>query len=393
VTIYCENQQSIARRINRDCALSNWQDWRWQIKHSIQSIDSFESLLDIRFPPDERRELALTLRKFPLSITPYYLSLIDTDDYRNCPVFRQAFPSPAELNIGNCDLSDPLAEDQDSPAPGITHRYPDRVLFHVSNVCSMYCRHCTRKRKVGDDGHIPGREELEQGLAYIRATPQVRDVILSGGDPLLLADEKLDGILKALRAIPHVEIIRIGSRVPVVLPQRITPALVRVLRKYHPLFLNTHFNHPDEITEQAAKACARLADAGIPLGNQSVLLRGVNDDPAVMKRLMQKLLAIRVRPYYLYQADMVQGTNHFRTSVEEGLEIIRALRGHSSGLGVPAYVIDAPGGGGKIPLLPDYLQSLGEEVVLMNYLGETYRYANVAPEVPEERRRVANEQG
>jgi lysine 2,3-aminomutase len=190
-----------------------------------------------------------------------------------------------------------------------------------------------------------------------------------------------------------VEIIRIGSRVPVVLPQRITPALVRVLRKYHPLYLNTHFNHPDEITEQAAKACARLADAGIPLGNQSVLLRGVNDDPAVMKRLMQKLLAIRVRPYYLYQADMVQGTNHFRTSVEEGLEIIRALRGHSSGLGVPAYVIDAPGGGGKIPLLPDYLQSLGEEVVLKNYLGETYRYANVAPEVPEERRRAANEQG
>ena len=220
------------------------------------------------------------------------------------------------------------------------------------------------------------RETIEDGLAYIRSRPEIRDVILSGGDPLLLADERLDWILKELRSIPTVEIVRIGTRIPVVLPQRITPALVRTLRRYHPLYINTHFNHPDEITESSARACSRLADAGIPLGNQTVLLRGVNDDPAVMKRLMQKLLTIRVKPYYIYQADMVKGTDHFRTTVEEGLEIIRALRGHTSGMGVPAFVIDAPGGGGKIPLLPDYLQSLGEQVLLKNYLGESYTYAN-----------------
>ncbi|MDO3378575.1 KamA family radical SAM protein [Geoalkalibacter halelectricus] len=327
--------------------------------------------------------------EYPMRINPYYLSLIKEV---NDSIWRQAVPAAEELQDGVCP-ADPLEEENQSPVPNLVHRYPDRVLFLVCSECAMYCRFCTRKRKVGGENMQITRETIEGGLDYIRNHAEIRDVILSGGDPLLLADEKLDGILKALRAIPHVEIIRIGSRVPVVLPQRITPALVRVLRKYHPLYLNTHFNHPDEITEQAVKACARLADAGIPLGNQSVLLRGVNDDPAVMKRLMQKLLTIRVRPYYLYQADMVRGTNHFRTSVEEGLEIIRALRGHSSGLGVPAYVIDAPGGGGKIPLLPDYLQSLGEEVVLKNYLGDTYRYANVAPEVPEERRRVVNAQG
>uniref|UniRef100_UPI00272E56AA KamA family radical SAM protein n=1 Tax=Geoalkalibacter sp. TaxID=3041440 RepID=UPI00272E56AA len=296
MTIYCENQQSIARRINRDCALSNWQDWRWQIKHSIQSIDSFENLLDIRFPSDERRELALTLRKFPLSITPYYLSLIDTDDYRNCPVFRQAFPSPAELHIGNCDLSDPLAEDQDSPAPGITHRYPDRVLFHVSNVCSMYCRHCTRKRKVGDQDSIPGRAELEIGIAYIRKHPEVRDVLLSGGDPLMLSDTYLDWILGEIRAIKHVEVIRIGTRMPVVLPYRITDDLVAMLKRHQPLWLNTHFNHPREITTSSKTAIRKLADAGIPLGNQTVLLAGVNDCPRVIKALNHKLTANRVRP-------------------------------------------------------------------------------------------------
>jgi lysine 2,3-aminomutase len=251
----------------------------------------------------------------------------------------------------------------------------------------MYCRFCTRKRKVGGEHMAITGETITRGIDYIRTHPEIRDVILSGGDPLLLGDEKLDGILTALRAIPHVEIIRIGSRIPVVLPQRITLGLIRVLRKHHPLYLNTHFNHPDEITETAAKACARLADAGIPLGNQTVLLRGVNDDPAVMKRLMQKLLAIRVRPYYLYQADLVQGTDHFRTTVAEGLEIVRALRGHTSGLGVPAFVIDAPGGGGKIPLLPDYLQEMGEEEVrLKNYRGDLYSYRNAAPKAPAEER-------
>ena len=317
--------------------------------------------------------------QYPMRVNPYYLTLIKSVDD---PIWRQAVPSVQELQASVCQ-ADPLEEENQSPVPNLVHRYPDRALFLVCSECAMYCRFCTRKRKVGGEHMLVNRETIEQGLAYLRAHPAIRDVIVSGGDPLLLADEKLDWLLKELRSIPHIEIIRIGSRVPVVLPQRITMGLLRVLRKYPPIYLNTHFNHPDEITDLAARACARLADAGIPLGNQTVLLRGVNDDPLVMKRLMQKLLAIRVRPYYLYQADMVQGTDHFRTSVEEGIEIIRALRGHTSGLGVPAYVIDAPGGGGKIPILPDYLQSIGEEVVLKNYLGETYRYANVPAVEPQ----------
>lgn len=327
---------------------------------------------------------------YPMRVNPYYQSLIKSVDD---PIWRQAVPSVQELQASVC-FADPLEEENQSPVPNLVHRYPDRALFLVCSECAMYCRFCTRKRKVGGENMQVTRETIEGGLAYLRDHSEIRDVIVSGGDPLLLSDEKLDWILRELRAIPHLEIIRIGSRVPVVLPQRITMGLLRVLRKYPPIYLNTHFNHPDEITEISAKACARLADAGIPLGNQTVLLRGVNDDPLVMRRLMQKLLAIRVRPYYLYQADMVQGTDHFRTSVEEGIEIVRALRGHTSGLGVPAYVIDAPGGGGKIPILPDYLQSLGDEVVLKNYLGETFRYANVAPAVPAERRlKVANAGG
>jgi lysine 2,3-aminomutase len=281
--------------------------------------------------------------------------------------------------------ADPLEEENQSPVPNLIHRYPDRALFLVCSECAMYCRFCTRKRKVGGENMVINRDTLAEGLRYIRNHPEIRDVILSGGDPLLLVDERLEEILKELRAIPSVEIIRIGTRTPVVLPQRITPALVRMLRRFHPLFINTHFNHPAEITELAARACGRLADAGIPLGNQTVLLRGVNDGPETMKRLMQKLLAIRVRPYYIYQADMVQGTDHFRTTVEEGLQVIRGLRGHTSGMAVPAYVIDAPGGGGKIPLLPDYLQQLGDEVVLKNYLGETYRYRNALPAAESER--------
>ncbi len=314
-------------------------------------------------------------QRYPMRVNPYYLGLIQSV---GDPIWRQAVPDEEELRDSVC-LADPLEEENQSPVANLVHRYPDRVLFLVCSECAMYCRFCTRKRKVGGESMVVDRETIEAGIAYIRSRPEIRDVILSGGDPLLLSDERLDWILKELRAIPTVEIIRIGSRVPVVLPQRVTPALVRILRRYHPLYLNTHFNHPDEITELSAKACARLADVGIPLGNQTVLMRGVNDDPAVMKRLMQKLLAIRVKPYYIYQADMVEGTNHFRTSVEEGLEVIGALRGHTSGMGVPAYVIDAPGGGGKIPLLPGYLQSLGTEVVLKNYKGELYSYDNPAP--------------
>ena len=323
---------------------------------------------------------------YPMRVNPYYLGLIkEVGD----PIWRQAVPDEEELRDNVCP-EDPLEEENQSPVPNLVHRYPDRVLFLVCSECAMYCRFCTRKRKVGGEQMVISRDTIQQGLDYIRNNPQIRDVILSGGDPLLLSDERLDEILRELRAIPTVEIIRIGSRVPVVLPQRITTGLVRVLKKYHPLYLNTHFNHPDEITELAAKACQRLVDVGIPVGNQSVLLRGVNDDPAVMKRLIQRLLAIRVKPYYLYQADMVRGTNHFRTSVEEGLEIMHALRGHTSGLGVPAYVIDAPGGGGKIPLLPEYLQQLGECTTLKNYRGDIFQYQNPPVPVPVEQRQVVN---
>jgi lysine 2,3-aminomutase len=277
-----------------------------------------------------------------------------------------------------------LSEDEDSPVPSIIHRYPDRVLFLVSHLCASYCRFCTRKRKVGDPGKIHPRY-IEDGLEYIRGHREVRDVIISGGDPLMLGDRKLESILKLLREISHVEILRIGTRTPCFLPQRITPKLAAMLRKYHPLYMNVHFNHPDEITPESARALNLLADAGIPLGNQTVLLRGVNDDPAVMKALMHKLLTVRVRPYYIYQADYVKGTAHFRTTVEKGIEIMDSLRGWTSGLAVPYFVIDAPGGGGKIPILPSYIQSISDEqVVLRNYAGELFVYPQVK-EKPEKK--------
>lgn len=375
MAIYNEAQQNIARKINENSKISNWKDWHWQLRHSVESIDTFENLLDIRFPAEEREKLESTLQKFPLSVTPYYLSLIDVDDYQNCPVFKQAFPSPAELEIGCCDMSDPLAEDTDSPAAGITHRYPDRILFHISNVCSMYCRHCTRKRKVGDQDSIPGREQIQEGLDYIRNHPEVRDVLLSGGDPLMLNDDYLDWILTEVRKIEHVQIIRIGSRMPVVLPYRVTDELVEILRKHQPLWLNTHFNHPREITSSSKQAIRKLADGGIPLGNQTVLLAGVNDCPRIIKSLVHKLVHNRVRPYYLYQCDLSEGLTHFRTPVGKGIEIMESLIGHTSGFAVPTYVIDAPGGGGKIPLSPNYLISLStNKVVLRNYEGVITTY-------------------
>jgi lysine 2,3-aminomutase len=375
--IYSANQREIAERISTESvSLSNWKDWKWQLKNAVRTVERFENLLGIRLGPDERAKIELTLRKFPLSVTPYYLSLIDPDDFANDPVFKQAFPSPAELRIERHDMSDPLAEDKDSPTPGITHRYPDRVLFTVSNVCSMYCRHCTRKRKVGDVDSIPGREQIEAGLAYIRGNPVIRDVLLSGGDPLMLSDGQLDWILTELRKIEHVQIVRIGTRMPVVLPYRITDELVAMLRKHHPVWVNTHFNHPREITTSSKTALRLLADAGIPLGNQSVLLAGVNDCPRIMKSLVHKLVDNRVRPYYLYQCDLSEGLTHFRTPVGKGIEIMESLRGHTSGFAVPTYVVDAPGGGGKIPLTPNYLISIStNKVVLRNYEGviTTYR--------------------
>ncbi len=342
------------------------QTWQKLLKKSLTTAEEVAEVFGLNL-----ESVRAISAKFKIRINPYYLGLIKTKDD---PIYKQVVPDIRELESGVC-TDDPLAEDPDSPVPGIVHRYPDRVLFLVSHECASYCRFCTRKRMVGDIKKMNPRF-IEDGIEYIRSHPEIRDVIVSGGDPLLLADSRLDAILGALRAIPHVEIIRIGTRVPCFLPQRVTKNLVRVFKKYHPLYINVHFNHPDEITDEARRALGMLADAGIPLGCQTVLLKGVNDDPAVMRRLMQKLLAARVRPYYIYQADMISGTDHLRTRVEAGLEIIKeGLRGWTSGLAVPHFVIDSPGGGGKIPLLPSYIESITDkEVVLRNYEGKRHVY-------------------
>jgi lysine 2,3-aminomutase len=375
MTIYDEKEKGIAKKISPSARISNWKDWKWQLKHSIRDISTFERLTGIKFEESERELLEKTIAKFPLSMTPYYISLIDTEDYRNDPFFKQSFPSQSELIVDRYEMKDPLAEDKDSPVPGITHRYPDRVLFHISNICSMYCRHCTRKRKVGDVDSIPAKDEIMKGIEYIKNTPVVRDVLLSGGDPFMLSDDYLDWILTELRKIPHVEVIRIGTRMPVVLPYRITDGLVAVLKKHHPLWINTQFNHPRAITDSSKEALRKLADAGIPLGNQSVLLAGVNDCPRIMKKLVHKLVQNRVRPYYLYQCDLSEGLSHFRTPVGKGIEIMESLIGHTSGFAIPTYVIDAPGGGGKIPVMPTYLISWStNKVVLRNYEGVITTY-------------------
>ncbi len=368
--------RKIAERIQSDVSVSHWRNWRWQLKHTIQKVSSVERLLKITFKAKERALLEQTIKKFPLAVTPYYLSLIDRDDFRNDPIFKQAIPNHHELVIEHSDMKDPLAEDADSPVPGITHRYPDRVLFLISNICSMYCRHCTRKRKVGDVDFIPDREVIMQGIEYIRKTPVIRDVLLSGGDPLMLTDDYLDWILTELHSIDHVEVIRIGTRMPVVLPYRVTDDLVAVLKKHHPLWINTQFNHPRELTRSSREALRKLADAGLPLGNQSVLLAGINDCPRIIKKLVHKLVQNRVRPYYMYQCDLAEGLTHFRTPVGKGLDIIEGLIGHTSGFAVPTYVVDAPEGGGKIPIMPNYIISWStNRVVLRNYEGviTTYR--------------------
>lgn len=356
--------------------LDKWQDWKWQVSHTIKDIQVVEKILNVTFSEEERKNMEETVNKFPMSITPYYLSLVDRNDYKHDPVFKQAFPDKRELDIAPCDMEDPLAEERDSPAPGITHRYPDRVLFHVSNVCAMYCRHCTRKRKVGDVDGIPSKEDLKAGIAYIKNTPVVRDVLISGGDPFLLPDEMIDWILGELNKIEHVEVIRIGTRTPVVLPYRITDNLVEILKKHGVIWINTHFNHPKEITPASKMALKKLANAGIPLGNQSVLLADINDCPRIMKKLVHTLVQNRVRPYYIYQCDLSEGLEHFRTPVGKGIEIMENLRGHTSGFAVPTFVIDAPGGGGKIPVMPNYvLSSSTNKIILRNYEGviTTYR--------------------
>jgi len=373
--INIDKLSEIFKTIKRKVASSNWKDWKWQVKHVIRDIDTFEALTGIRFSDEEKQELLKTIEKFPVSITPYYLSLIETENYQNDPIFKQAFPNPKELIISKSDMLDPLAEDKDSPVKGITHRYPDRVLFHISNKCAMYCRHCTRKRKVGDIDFIPKKEDISEGINYIKENPVVRDVLLSGGDPFMLSDEYIEWILNKLKEIKHLEIIRIGTRTPVVLPYRITDKLVSILKKYHPIWINTHFNHPREITRDSIEALRKLADAGIPLGNQSVLLAGVNDCTHIMKKLVRKLLQNRVRPYYLYQCDLTVGLSHFRTPIGKGIEIMEGLRGHTSGLAIPTYVIDAPGGGGKIPVMPNYLVSWSaNKVILRNFEGVITTY-------------------
>lgn len=369
-----KKQQEILSEI-KGGSVSNWNDWKWQLKHCIKDLDTFESLLNVNLPEELRKQFPLIVEKFPMSITPYYLSLIDTENIQNDPIFKQTFPTIDELTVQKTDMADPLHEDKDSPVPGLMHRYPDRVLLMASNMCSMYCRHCTRKRRVGDRDTIPGKEEIMKGIEYIKNTPHIRDVLLSGGDPFLLSTEYLDWILTELKKVQHIEIIRIGTRTPVVLPYRITDELVEMLKKHHPLWINTHFNHPRELTISSKKALKKLADAGIPLGNQSVLLSGVNDCPRIMRSLVHKLVSNRVRPYYLYQCDLSEGLSHFRTPVGKGIEILESLIGHTSGFCVPTYVIDAPGGGGKIPVMPNYLISWStNKVILRNYEGVITTY-------------------
>ena len=349
-----------------------WNDWKWQVKNRIETLDQLKKYITLT--PEEEEGVKKTLSTLRMAITPYYLSLIDPEN-PNCPVRRQAIPTGAETYQSAADLLDPLHEDEDSPTPGLTHRYPDRVLMLITDMCSMYCRHCTRRRFAGQKDDESPADKIEKCIEYVERTPTVRDVLLSGGDALMVSDEKLEYIISRLRAIPHVEIIRIGSRTPVVCPQRITDDLVNMLKKYHPIWLNTHFNHPNEVTEESAAACAKLANAGIPLGNQSVLLRGVNDCVNVMKRLVHALVKMRVRPYYIYQCDLSMGLEHFRTPVSKGIEIIKGLRGHTSGYAVPTFVVDAPGGGGKTPVMPQYVisQSPGK-VVLRNFEGVITTY-------------------
>ena len=348
-----------------DVTDEQWNDWKWQVKHRIETLEGLKKCIELT--QEEEEGIRQSLSTLRMAITPYYLSLINLDN-PECPIRKQAIPTIAELHRAEGDLLDPLHEDEDAPVPGLTHRYPDRVLFLITDQCAMYCRHCTRRRFAGQhDSEIPS-ERIDKAIQYIADTPQVRDVLLSGGDALLVSDRYLESIIQRLRAIPHVEIIRIGTRTPVVCPQRITPELVDMLKKYHPIWLNMHFNHANEITPESRTACERLANAGIPLGNQSVLLRGVNDCPQIMKRLVYELVKMRIRPYYIYQCDLSMGLEHFRTPISKGIEIIENLRGHISGYAVPTFVVDAPGGGGKIPLMPTYLISESPyRVILRNF--------------------------
>jgi lysine 2,3-aminomutase len=355
-----------------DALDSEWNDWRWQSRHRFRTQEQIERVLTLS--DAEVEALARGGTMLPVGVSPYYMSLLDPLR-PDQPLRKTVIPSTAEFVRTTGEADDPLGEDGHSPVPGLVHRYEDRVLLLVLDFCSTYCRYCTRSRVVGHGEILPDQERLNAAFDYLRANPQIRDVLISGGDPLAMSDDKLDWVLANLRRIKHIEFVRIGTKMPAVLPQRITADLCRVLRRYHPLWMSLHFLHPDECTPEAERACCRLADAGVPLGSQTVLLKGVNDDVDTMKRLVHRLLMMRVRPYYLYQCDPISGSAHFRTSVTKGLEIIEGLRGHTTGYGVPTYVIDAPGGGGKIPLQPNYVAGRdGDDLLLRNYQGNVYRY-------------------
>lgn len=357
---------------------ANWNSWAWQMRNRVTTLAGLESRLVLT--EEERAGVILSGNKLALAITPHFFNLIHPTD-PDCPIRRQVVPRIEESWDNPEEMSDPCGEDSHMPVPGLVHRYPDRVLFLVTDRCAAYCRYCTRSRVVSGVGEQELHTEWEAAFRYLESHPEIRDVLLSGGDALLLSDGKLEALLKRLRGIPHIEFIRIGSRVPIFLPQRITPELCRMLAQYHPLWMSVHANHPRELTTEVKAALERLADHGIPLGNQSVLLRGVNDDPAVYKILVQKLLRCRVRPYYLYQCDLIKGSSHLRTSVAKGIEIIEQLRGHTTGYAVPQFVIDAPGGGGKVPINPDYLINRDDGMTLIrNYENKVFAYPDPAGE-------------
>jgi len=349
-----------------------WNDWRWQLRHRVTKLEHLQEILQLI--PEEIEGIKQSKGRLALAVTPYFVSLMDPSN-PNCPIRRQAVPRIEECHLSKNDMVDPCGEDKNSPVSGLVHRYPDRVLLLVTDQCATYCRYCTRRRLVGSNERPITQGNFEEVLKYLKTHKKVRDVLLSGGDPLLLENERLEEILSRLRMIPHIELLRIGTRAPVTLPQRITVGLVRMLKKYHPLMISIHFTHPKEITDAVRRACNELADGGIPLGSQTVLLKGINDKPNVMKKLVHELLKIRVRPYYIYQCDLATGTEHFRTSVATGIQIIEKLRGHTTGYAIPTYVIDAPGGGGKIPVEPDYVISKEKgKLILRNYEGQVFEY-------------------
>ena len=357
-----------------------WEGWTWQVRNRVTTVEELKEIVNLT--PEEEKGVAQSLKVLRMAISPYFAMLMDPNDPHD-PVRMQAIPTIKELDFSASDMEDPLFEDIDSPVHGLTHRYPDRVLFLITDMCANYCRHCTRRRLAGQEDHARDKASIDAAIKYIKEHEEIRDVLLSGGDPLLVSDAFLEDIIKRLKAIDHVEIVRLGSRTPVTLPMRITPELCKMLAKYHPMWLNTQFNHPREITPESKAAVEMLADHGIPVGNQTVLLRGINDCPTIMKKLVHELVKIRCRPYYFYQCDLSRGIEHFRTSVEKGLEIAESLRGHTSGFAVPTFILDAPGGGGKIPLAPQYLISMSDKrVVLRNYEGGIFTY-------PEPKERVS----